>query len=110
MKCVYIIYVMYIILHNLTYCIENCLYTFLMCLYSTLLYCHCSLKVTSLPTPAALSLPLGRTTVMHMIVRERVPEEQSTGMLHTQVGVECHWWFNPSPLLDAEFEFACLSG
>ena len=48
---------------------------------------------------------------MHMIVRERVPEEQSTGMLHTQVGVERHWWFNySSPLFDAEFEFACLSG
>ena len=23
----------------------------------------------------------------------------------------CHWWFNyPSPLLDVELEFACLSG
>jgi hypothetical protein len=26
----------------------------------------------------ALSLPLGKTTVMHMIVRDRLPEEQNT--------------------------------
>ena len=27
------------------------------------------------------------------------------------LGVGHHWWFNyPGPLLDAEFEFACLSG
>ena len=31
--------------------------------------------------------------------------------VNTQLGVGCHWWFNyPGPLLDAEFEFACLSG
>ena len=45
-----------------------------------LVICVNEAKVTFLPNSAALSLPLGRTTVMHMIVRERVPEEQSTGM------------------------------
>lgn len=29
-------------------------------------------------TPA-LSLPLGKTTVMHMIIKERLPDEQNTG-------------------------------
>lgn len=27
----------------------------------------------------ALSLPLGKTSVMHMVVRERLPDEQSHG-------------------------------
>lgn len=31
-------------------------------------------------SPLALSLPLGKTTVMHMIVRDKIPEEQNTGM------------------------------
>ena len=26
-----------------------------------------------------LSLPLGKTTVMHMIVKDKLPDEQSTG-------------------------------
>ena len=31
--------------------------------------------------------------------------------VNTQPGVGRHWWFNyPSPLLDVELEFACLSG
>jgi hypothetical protein len=29
-------------------------------------------------TLSSLSLPLGKTTVMHMIVRDRLPEEQNT--------------------------------
>ena len=32
-----------------------------------------------------------------------------TYILNLELGV--HWWFNyPSPLLDVELEFACLSG
>ena len=31
--------------------------------------------------------------------------------VNTQLGVGHHWWFNyPGPLLNVEFEFACLSG
>ena len=31
--------------------------------------------------------------------------------VNTQLGVGHHWWFNYlGPLLDAEFEFVCLSG
>jgi hypothetical protein len=38
-------------------------------------------------TLSSLSLPLGKTTVMHMIVRDRIPEEQSTEITHMRTKV-----------------------
>ena len=44
--------------------------------------------LTRPPPPPGLSLPLGKTTVMHMVIRERLPDEQNTGeLIHALIHV-----------------------
>ena len=54
----------------------------------------------------------GREKVVSKVAEERGKhiDHVSSFLVNTQFGVGRHWWFNyPGSLLNAKFEFACLS-